>query len=125
MSDISVVIADDHPGFVGTVRQILAGVPGIRIVAECGNGTDALAAIIGLSPEIAVLDVEMPGMDGIRLAAHLHRLRHQCRVLLLTMHNDIEFRIRAREARAFGYLLKDSAATELVPAILAARNQSG
>ena len=115
---IRVLIADDHPPFLRTLRQILGAQSDLRIVAECVNGAEALAQSCAQVPEVAVLDIEMPQMDGIAVARALER--RATRVVLVTMHRDIGLLRRAREAGAFGYVLKENAATEVVPAVRAA-----
>lgn len=116
------LIADDHPGFLGTVRAILCADPELHIVAECRNGVDALAAIAGLEPRIAVLDFEMPGLDGIGVADRLRMNDPALRtgLILLTMHFDAALVLRARKAGVRAFVRKENAATELIPAIHAA-----
>lgn len=111
--DIHVLIADDHPQFLKALRQILGGEPGLRIVAECTDGLQALQKFTDVRPDIAVLDIEMPGLDGIAVAARLERAR----IILLTMHKDVDLLVRAREAGVRGYVLKENAAFEVIPAI--------
>jgi two-component system response regulator DesR len=113
--EIRVLIADDHVPFLRTLRQIISGEPGIRIVAECTNGDQALREICETAPDVAVLDIEMPGLDGIGVAERTPPI--PTRVILVTMHKDFVLLRRAREAGARGYVLKENAAFEVVPAI--------
>jgi len=116
--EIRVLIADDHPQFLKSLRQILSFEPELRIVAECADGLQALARFNELRPDIAVLDVDMPGLDGIEVALRLQAAR----IVLLTMHKDPALLVRAREAGVRGYVLKENAAFDVVPAIRAVAN---
>jgi DNA-binding NarL/FixJ family response regulator len=119
--EIRILIADDHPQFLKALRQILSAEPELRIVAECSDGLQAFAKFTEVHPDIAVLDIEMPGMDGIEVAT---RLEAAARIILLTMHKDEDLVVRAREAGARGYVLKENAALEVIPAIRAVASGS-
>lgn len=121
-ADIRILIADDHLPFLKTLRQILEDEPGMQIVAECVNGTEALRKAAEVHPDIAVVDVDMPGVDGIEVAATLSALPRMTnlsgpRVILLTMHRADSLVRRARQVGVRGYVLKENAALEVVPAI--------
>jgi len=114
---ITALIADDHPIFRTGLRQIIGADAAVRIVAEAGNGDEALAAIESVRPDVAVLDIDMPGRDGLEVARALRDRRSATRVIFLTLHKDAVILNEALDAGAHGYVLKDSAATEIVVAI--------
>ena len=88
---ITIFIADDHPIFRHGLRQMLEREPAFRIVGDTGDGSSALEAIERLRPGIAVLDVDMPGLDGLSVAATVHDRRLPTAVVILTMHKDARF----------------------------------
>jgi DNA-binding NarL/FixJ family response regulator len=114
---ITVVIADDHPIFRTGLRQILDADAALRIVAEAGDGDEALAAIASAQPDVAVLDIDMPGPDGLAVSRALRDQRSPTRVILLTLHTDAWFLNAALDAGAQGYVPKESAVTEIIGAI--------
>jgi two-component system response regulator DesR len=114
---ITVVIADDHPIFRAGLRQILDTDGTLRVVAEAGDGDEALAAIASAQPDLAVLDIDMPGRDGLDVARALRDQRSATRVILLTLHVDAWFLNTALDAGVQGYVPKESAVTEIIGAI--------
>jgi len=114
---IRIIIADDHLMFRQGLSNLLRSAADIRVLAECGSGEEALSLIRELEPEVAVLDVSMPGMDGIELVTALREEGLATRAIMLTMHDDPHFRTRALQAGACGYLLKDRAFETLLSAI--------
>ena len=115
---LTAVIADDHPGCLATLREILQSEPGLDIVAQCANGIAAEIAIAEFGPDIAVLDVDMPGMDGIAVAAGArNRGQGGTRFVLVTMHKDPFLMQRARDTGVQAYVLKENVVLELIPAI--------
>jgi DNA-binding NarL/FixJ family response regulator len=114
---ITVVIADDHPIFRMGLRQILDSDAALRLVAEAGDGDEALAAVASTQPDIAVLDIDMPGRDGLAVSRALRDQRSPTRVILLTLHMDAWFVNTALDAGVQGYVPKDSAVTEIIGAI--------
>jgi two-component system nitrate/nitrite response regulator NarL len=114
-----VIVADDHPLFRdGLVRQIKQR-PELELVAEAGNGADALLAIRALQPDVAVLDLKMPRLDGIRVAAAAGHDSPATRVLILSAHLESALVFRAIAAGAQGFVAKDADRTEVCEAILA------
>ncbi len=114
---IRVMIADDHQLVRDGLRQILLAAPGIEVVAEAADGDHALDAARRLAPDVALLDMSMPGVSGIEL---IRRLRLACpdvRILVLSMHGERQYAARALKAGAAGYLTKDSAGEQLVTAL--------
>jgi DNA-binding NarL/FixJ family response regulator len=115
---IRVLVADDHMIVRTGIRHVLESEPGFEVVGEAANGADALALAAELRPDVVVLDISMPDVSGLELAARL-RDTGGTRVLILSMHNNAEYVLESVRAGAHGYLLKDTAATELRTAIRA------
>ena len=116
-SVITVVIADDHPIFRTGLRQVLDSDGGLRVVGEAGNGDEALAVIESVRPDLAVVDIDMPGRDGLDVTRALRDQRSATRVILLTLHTDAWFLNNALDAGVHGYVPKESAVTEIAGAI--------
>jgi DNA-binding NarL/FixJ family response regulator len=85
---IRVLVADDHAIVRTGIRHVLETEPGFTVVAEASNGTEALALAQELSPDVAVLDISMPGTSGLQTAAELRRLAPDTRILMLSMHDN-------------------------------------
>ena len=117
MSDLRILLGDDHTLVRHGVRKILEAQPGWRVVAEAGDGRDAVRAAIELEPDVAVLDIGMPLLNGIEAARQIARRAASVNVLILSMHADEAYVTQALEAGARGYLLKDSADTDLLRAV--------
>ena len=112
-----VVVADDHTLVREGLRRILESAPGIEIVGQADNGHTALLQIIELQPDVAILDLSMPGLSGMNL---IKRVKHDVPdtfILILTMHGEDQYAMRAFHCGANGYLTKDSATEELVRAV--------
>jgi DNA-binding NarL/FixJ family response regulator len=116
---IRVLVADDHGVVREGIRHVLQGEPGFEIVAEAANGADAMALAELLRPDVIVLDISMPGESGLKLAARIRERLPEIRVLILSMHDHPEYVLESVRAGAHGYLLKETAATELRRAIRA------
>ncbi|HET6579537.1 MAG TPA: response regulator transcription factor [Gemmatimonadales bacterium] len=116
---IRVLVADDHAIVRTGIRHVLEGEPGFAVVGEASNGTEALALALELRPDVAVLDISMPGVSGLQAAAELRLRLPETRVLILSMHDNTEYVLESLRAGVHGYLLKDSAAAELGDAIRA------
>lgn len=114
---ITVLIADDHPIFRAGLRQVIEASPDVRVVAEAGDGDEALAAIEAANPALAILDIDMPVRDGLDVARTLRDRRSGTRIILMTMHKDAWFLDAALDAGVDGYVPKDSAAAEITGAI--------
>jgi two-component system, NarL family, response regulator DesR len=114
---IRVLIAEDQ-GLVRGALTALLGLEGdIEVVAEAGRGDEVVPRALEVNPDVALLDIEMPGLDGLAAAAQLRRALPACRVLMLTTFGRPGYLRRAMEAGASGFLLKDAPATELASAI--------
>ncbi|KND62373.1 DNA-binding response regulator, LuxR family [Candidatus Burkholderia verschuerenii] len=114
-----VILVDDHPLVRDGLRARLDAMPHLRVIGEAGNADEALALAADEAnpPDLALMDVGMAGMSGIQLAALFHERHLGIRVLMLSMHDNVEYVTQAVRAGASGYVLKDSPATEIVQAI--------
>jgi len=117
---IRVVIADDHTMFLQGLSQLLATVPEICLAGQAQNGPEALGLILEQRPDLAILDISMPGMSGIEVVRELSQHAVKTRCILLTMHTAPELARQALDSGAAGYLLKENAFEELLRAVHAA-----
>lgn len=116
---IRILIADDHAIVREGIRHVFRQAPGFEVVAEAASGDEALAMARTQVPDVAVLDITMPGMTGLQVASALHEELPDIRVVILSMHENPEYVLEAVRAGAHAYLLKDLAATELRAAVVA------
>jgi len=116
---IRVLVADDHAIVRTGIRHVLEGQAGFTVVGEASTGAEAVALAAELAPDVAVLDISMPGVSGLQAAADLRRLCPDTRILILSMHDNAEYVLESLRVGVHGYLLKDSAADELGAAIRA------
>ena len=116
---LRVVIADDHSVVRQGIRGVLEEINGLDVVGEVGDGVEALAMVIDLSPDVVVLDVNMPAMSGLEVTMALREEGSPVRVLILSMHDDPEYVLQAVRAGADGYVLKDVSPAELRDAVIA------
>lgn len=112
-----VVLADDHALVRAGIRALLEGIPGITVVAEAGNGRVVLERIREHSPDIVLLDIAMAELNGIEALLMIRKEFPRTRVIILSMHADEEYVLRALRGGAAGYLLKDAAPVELETAL--------
>lgn len=113
MKPIRVLLADDHALVRAGIRSILNGFQGIKVVAEARDGLEALQLIRAFRPDVALLDIAMPRMNGLGALDHLTKEFPEVRTIILSMHPNEEYVMEARRAGAAGYLLKDSPPGEL------------
>jgi RNA polymerase sigma factor (sigma-70 family) len=117
---LRVVIADDHTVVRQGIRSVLEEVEGLVVVAEAGDGQEALDRVAELSPDVVVLDVSMPVKSGLDVTRELREDGgRDVRILILSMHEDPEYILQAVRAGADGYVLKDAAPAELRDAVQA------
>jgi two-component system response regulator DesR len=114
---IRLVIADDQALVRGALVALLGLEPDIEVVAELGDGTGVAAAVVEHSADVAMLDVEMPGLDGISAAAAVRRAAPSCRVLMVTTFGRPGYLKRAMQAGASGFVVKDTPARQLAEAV--------
>lgn len=117
MSRLDILLADDHALMRLGLTRLLEDQPEWRVVAEAANGLDAVRLASEKQPAIAILDITMPVMSGIEATRQLRRRMPDLRILILSMHDDETHITHALQAGAHGYLLKDSAGTDLIRAV--------
>jgi DNA-binding NarL/FixJ family response regulator len=122
MNPITILIVDDHPVVRNGLRGMLAVLPSAQVVGEAENGQEAVHLVMDLHPQVILMDLRMPGMDGVEATAQIKRKAPQSHVLVLTTYDgDSDIR-RAIETGAIGYILKDAPREELIRAIQATAN---
>jgi len=119
---IRVLVADDHTVVREGIRHVLEREPGFEVVAEASTGVEVVPLAERHRPDVVVLDISMPGESGIQVAARLRQRLPEIRVLILSMYDNAEYVLESVRAGAHGYILKDTAATELRRAIRAVQN---
>jgi DNA-binding NarL/FixJ family response regulator len=117
---IRVLIADDHRLFAEALEAILAGESRIAVVGRARNGAEALELALELEPDIVLMDISMPVMDGVEATRRIREARPDACVVMLTGSNAAADVDRSREAGASGYVTKDRIASQLVEAIVEA-----
>ena len=116
---LRIVLADDHTVMRGGLRLLLEREPGFGVVGEASNGREAIQLAEEHSPDVVVMDVAMPTLNGIEAAARIATVRPRTAIVILSMHSDESYVLRALKAGARGYLLKDSAEADLIQAVRA------
>jgi DNA-binding NarL/FixJ family response regulator len=119
---IRVIVADDHAVMRDGLISILKAQPEIDVVGNTANGRDTISAAERLKPDVVIMDIAMPHLNGIDATLQLQQSMPGVKVIILSMHSTAEYIYRALKAGARGYLLKDSAGTELIRAIRAVHN---
>ena len=117
MKVIRLLLADDHPIVLEGIKALIALAPDIEVAGAASNGLEALAMALELQPDIAVLDMSMPGLNGIAVARRLLASGSACKVIALTVHEESAYLRQLLEIGMGGYVLKRSAADDLVRAI--------
>jgi DNA-binding NarL/FixJ family response regulator len=116
---ISVLLADDHTLVRAGIRSLLQALPDIVVVAEADNGREALRLIAKHHPDLVLMDIAMPEMNGLEAVSEMTRLYPQTAVIILSMHSNEEYVLQALQSGASGYLLKDAVPAELDIAVRA------
>lgn len=119
MAPIRVLIADDHPLFRDGVRVLLNSLPEVEVAGEAGSGEEAVTQAATLQPDVILMDLQMPGMNGIEATHHILQANPNASIIVLTMFEDDDSLFAALRAGARGYVLKGADQTELLHAIQA------
>ena len=114
---IRIVIADDHTIVREGLKQILAAADDLEVVGEASDGHEAMVRVRALDFDLLLLDMSMPGKSGIELIKQVHAEKPKVKILVLSMHEEQQYAVRAIRAGASGYLTKESASRQLVEAI--------
>lgn len=120
MTKTRVVLADDHTLIRAGLRMVVDAQPDLTVIGEAADGRDAVAQAQNLKPDVIVMDIGMPSLNGIEACRQVRELAPQTQVVMLSMHSDEGYVLRALKAGAKAYLLKDSAEADLARAIRAA-----
>lgn len=114
MTPVTLIIVDDHPIFRTGLKEVLERQDDVRVVGEAGDGAEALALIQAARPDIALMDIDLPKLDGLQVVSRVRELGLPTRIVVLTAHKQPEFFNAFMDADVAGYLLKENAATELI-----------
>jgi len=117
MKPIKVILVDDHSLVRAGIRSLIQNISGVEVIAEANNGRDAIRLIDELIPDLVLLDIAMPELNGLEVISRISKDNLITRVIILSMHTNEEYVVQALKAGAAGYLLKDSAPNELEIAV--------
>jgi DNA-binding NarL/FixJ family response regulator len=112
-----ILIADDHTLVRAGLTSLIARLPEMEVVAEAADGRQALRLVRDLQPDLVLMDIAMPGLNGLEAAERIHNIHPQTKIIILSMHASEEYVAQALKAGASGYLLKDAATAELEMAL--------
>jgi len=119
MSQIRIVLADDHTVMRAGIRLVLEREPDLHVVGEASDGREAVHAVERVQPDVVVMDIAMPNLNGIEATRQIIANGAAVSIVVLSMHSDEEYVLRALKAGARGYLLKESAEADLIAAVRA------
>jgi DNA-binding NarL/FixJ family response regulator len=112
-----VLVADDHTLVRAGLIALIAKLPDMEVVAEAADGREALRLVRDLQPDLVLMDIAMPGLNGLESAERIHGIHPKTKIIILSMHSNEEYVAQALKAGASGYLLKDAATAELEMAL--------
>jgi DNA-binding NarL/FixJ family response regulator len=121
MMQTRILLADDHQVVIDGLKALLAGEPDLSVVGQATDGLDVLPRVLELKPEVLVLDLMMPGLNGLEVTRQLHQRAPETKVIVLSMHANDAYVVEALRNGASGYVLKQAEARALVDAIRAVR----
>jgi len=124
MSRVTILIADDHTIVRQGLRALLTAEPGLEVIGEASGGHDAVRLARELGPEVVIMDIALPELNGIEATRQIVALSQVPRVIMLSMYTDLEHVVHSLQAGASGYVRKEDADTELVAAVLTGRPAS-
>ncbi len=119
MTSVRIVLADDHTIMRHGLRLVLEREPDFAVIGEASNGREAIDLVIRETPDVVIMDIAMPLLNGIEATRRIHEERLKTAVVILSMHADEGYILKALRAGARGYLLKDSADADLIQAVRA------
>lgn len=114
---ISVMLVDDHKLISEGIRQLLSFNPTIEVVSMVTSADECLSTFMNVKPDVILLDINLPDMNGISVLKEIKRRSKKVKVMMLTIHNEVEYLIESLDAKADGYILKESGSDELISAI--------
>lgn len=115
---INIMIADDHAMMREGIKQLLEFDGTIKVIAEAADGNECLSILKNAKPDILLLDINMPNKNGIEVLEELRSKKDETKILILTVHNEVEYLVKAVDIGVNGYILKDSESSELKKAIM-------
>lgn len=119
---VRILVADDHRMVREGIVRILEDADGFEVVAQAADGVEAVELTMKLKPDVVIMDLTMPRLSGLDAVRRIHETAPQMRILVLTVHEDEEYIVPIVKAGASGYLVKDSASTDLTDAVTALAN---
>ena len=119
---INIMIADDHAMMREGIKQLLEFDGMVKVIAEASDGNECLSVLKTVRPDVLLLDINMPNINGIEVLEELRNKRDDLKILILTVHNEVEYLVKAVDIGVNGYILKDSESAELKKAIEAIVN---
>jgi DNA-binding NarL/FixJ family response regulator len=125
LSTVRVLIADDHTLVRESLVNLLQSATDVQVVAQASDGLETIEKALATRPDIVITDISMPHLNGIEVVRRLRDALPETRVLVLTMHSEDEYVLQLVRAGASGYLVKDSASSELIAAIQSLRDGRG
>ena len=118
---VRIMIVDDHEVARRGIRSVLLGNPGFDLVGEATDGEEAVEKAQELRPDVILLDITLPGINGIQAAASIHAVSPESRIIFVSQHDSVQTARNALSVGAYGYVVKSDAGRDLLPAIEAAR----